>query len=244
MVLLCAFGLSVLGQSAWADGMPAQTYAPSRSCGAGPFTGPYIGAALGWARQRDKVSFAAGSSFSDNDSSVTFGGYAGYNWQCDRLVFGVETDFNYINTDPSSGEGTVTVGSNLDWFGTVRARGGFVVHDSVLLYVTGGLAYANVDHTFSDTDAAGTGLSFSASNSSTETGWTIGGGAEFLHSERWLLRAEALYVDLGDENRTYTIGDPCIADCVADAKWDDNFWVVRLGLTYKFGHREEVVPLK
>jgi outer membrane immunogenic protein len=223
--------------------MPTQTYTPTRSCGAGPFAGPYIGAAVGWARQRGKVSFEAGSSFSDNDSSVTFGGYAGYNWQCDRFVFGVETDFNYINTDPSSGEDTVTVQSNLDWFGTVRARGGIAVHDNLLLYVTGGLAYANLDHTFSDTDVNGSGIAFSASNSDTKAGWTIGGGAELLHDDCWILRAEALYVDLGDQNRTYDAGDACV-DCVAVAKWDDTFWVARLGLTYKFGHREEVVPLK
>lgn len=244
IVLLCAFGLSVLGPSAWADGMPTQTYTAGRSCAVGPFAGPYIGAALGYAKQRAKIDFEAGSSFRDSDSSVTFGGYAGYNWQCDRLVFGVETDFNYIDTGPTSGEDTVTVESSMDWYGTVRARGGIVVHDNLLLYATGGLAYANIDHSFNDTNVGGVLGPFSASNSKTKAGWTFGGGAEYLHDSRWLLRAEAFYVDLGDETHTYVLGDPCVAECEAVSKWDDSFWVARLGLTYKFGHRETVVPLK
>jgi outer membrane immunogenic protein len=57
--------------------------------------------------------------------------------------------------------------------------------------------------------------------------------------DRWLLRAEALYVDLGDKTRDYSAG--C---CAGTTTWDDKFWVGRLGLSYKFGVREPVVPLK
>jgi outer membrane immunogenic protein len=58
-----------------------------------------------------------------------------------------------------------------------------------------------------------------------------------------MFRAEALFVDLGSETHEYTI-DACPGGCTAIAKYDDEFWVGRLGVTYKFGAREEVVPLK
>lgn len=225
--------------------MPMGPTAAHTRCGDGPFTGPYIGAALGYANHHGKVTDQIfGGRFSDRDASVTFGGYAGYNWQCDRILLGIETDFNYVDTSPTSTVGTITLNSQMDWYGTLRARAGFVVHDSLLLYGTGGLAYANVDHTFSDPTPPGGAPPFSQSNSDTKVGWTLGAGAEFLHDCTWLLRAEAFYVDLGSETNTYSIPACVGVGCTAIAKWDDDFWVARLGVSYKFGPREEVVPLK
>ncbi len=101
---------------------------------------------------------------------------------------------------------TTSLESSIQWFGTLRGRAGYVVHDNLLLYATGGLAYAKVNHTLSD-DCVGCGTPpglnfgpFSQSNKHTKVGWTVGGGAELLHDSNWLLRAEALYVDLGSEN--------------------------------------------
>ena len=64
---------------------------------------------------------------------------------------------------------------------------------------------------------------------------TAGGGVEFLHDSHWLLRAEALFVDLGSETHTYVVAAPGIGTGTAVANWDDQFWVARLGVAYKFG---------
>jgi len=244
-----SLALGLAATAALADGVPtAGRVATYSGCGYGSFAGAYIGAALGYGRQHGKFTNQApvvgGNSLSNDDGSATFGGYGGYNWQCGRAVLGVEADFNYLNTEPTAYDDTVTVQSNIDWFGTVRARAGIAIHDSVLLYATGGLAYANVDHTFSDT--AGPSGPFSQSNSKTQSGWTIGGGAEFLHDSNWTLRAEALWVDLGDKTVNYSIpGGGCPSGiCQAQVNYDDDFWVARIGLSYKFGEREPVVPLK
>jgi outer membrane immunogenic protein len=252
--------LGLLGTAAWADGM-VQPAAPSDCCGSAPFAGAYIGAAVGFARQRNEVlnttvgAPALGLTFKDSDTSATFGGYVGYNWQrcCSPFVFGIEADFNYMNTSPTAvdfeppGAGgfpeTTNLESSIDWFGTLRGRLGFVVHNNLLLYATGGLAYAKVDHTLSDNCIGcgdpvvpvvpGTFPPFSQSNDKTKVGWTLGGGAELLHDSNWLLRAEALYVDLGSENESYLItAGGFTAD--ATSKWDDQFWVARLGVAYKF----------
>ena len=66
----------------------------------------------------------------------------------------------------------------------------------------------------------------------------IGGGVEFLRHERWLLRAEALYVDLGSEKQDYTI-TTCIGVCTTSVDWKDSFWTARVGLSYKFGGHAE-----
>jgi outer membrane immunogenic protein len=113
-----------------------------------------------------------------------------------------------------------------------------VVHDHILLYATGGLAYASVDHTLSASCigcAQGVNFgSFTESRDKTQVGWTVGGGAELLHDSNWLLRAEALYVDLGSENESYLITPPGGGSANADTKWDDQFWIARIGVAYKF----------
>jgi outer membrane immunogenic protein len=66
----------------------------------------------------------------------------------------------------------------LRWFGTTRIRTGVVV-DNLLLYVTGGLAYANIkrDALFFNDDNPGLQETFSSSK--IRLGWTAGAGAEW-----------------------------------------------------------------
>jgi outer membrane immunogenic protein len=261
-----ALVVSVLGTNARADGMVQHAAAPP--CCEAPFAGAYFGAALGYGQQRGEIlnetinAPTSGVTFKDTDGGVTVGGYAGYNWQrcCSPFVFGLETDINYLDTHPTSfdiessptGTDSASFKSRMDWFGTVRARAGVVVHDTWLLYGTGGLAYGEVEHTFSDNCVGcnsplfpppGLG-NFSQSNTDTKVGWTAGGGVEFLHDTHWLLRAEALFIDLGSETHSYSTPGP-FGPATADLKWDDQFWVARVGLAYKFGDPGCcVVPLK
>jgi outer membrane immunogenic protein len=137
----------------------------------------------------------------------------------------------------------------MDWFGTLRGRLGFAVHNHLLLYGTGGLAYARTDHNFFEDCVSCQNNQdlgpISVSHTNTKAGWTVGGGGEFIHDERWLVRAEALYVDLGSETYDDTLFPPGGGSARVIANWDDQFWVARLGVAYKFGEREHhVVPLK
>lgn len=262
--------LSVLGANAWADGM-VQHAAPAPCCEA-PFAGAYFGAGLGYGQQRNEItnetvgSPSSGATVGrDNEGGVTFGGYAGYNFQhcCSPFVYGVETDINFLNTSPTAFDvetggvavETTSLRSRMDWFGTLRARAGVVVHDNWLLYGTAGLAYGEVDHRFndncvdcSDPNAPVGGFGpFAQSNKDTKVGWTAGGGFEFLHDTHWLLRTEALFVDLGSETHSYSPPALCASFpnlCTANLKWDDQFWVARVGLAYKFGEPDRMVPLK
>jgi opacity protein-like surface antigen len=88
------------------------------------------------------------------DNRGVFGGVeAGYNWQV-----GIETDFNASNINrqgttaaivqsapaPTFPASTLTR-QNVQWFGTVRPRVGWLATDALLLYGTGGLAYGKVN---------------------------------------------------------------------------------------------------
>ncbi len=126
------------------------------------------------------------------------GGQIGYNFQMNQFVLGVEADIaasgidGQVSLDIPAGPLTVSAGSSLNWFGTVRGRLG-VAFDNVLVYGTGGFAYGS---TTTSIDVNGTNL-FSASN--TKSGWTVGGGVEVGLTPHLSLKAEYLYLDLGTD---------------------------------------------
>jgi outer membrane immunogenic protein len=238
LVLLTGVG------TAEADGMQQPRTARAYGCISGPFAGPYIGASAGFGELRADQSSLGEPDTGDRSTSFVGGLYAGYNIQCDRWVFGVETDINLANlsADSSWPADSIFMNSKVDWFGTVRGRLGVTVRNNLLVYATAGLAYADVSHRLDNPTPPCCSPPFSQTDRSINTGWTVGGGAEILHMDRWILRGEALYVDLRDESHTYTLTS-CGGPCTATTEWKDKFWVARLGLTLKL-QRDEPVPLK
>ena len=154
-----------------------------------------------------------------------FGGQIGYNWQTSNWVLGFETDIQWANQRGSrtflcnglggclpgltvlppgvTGSGAV-VDQTLEWFGTFRGRGGFLVTPTALLYVTGGLAYGQVETgvLLSGFNAAGAPISATFVGESTRVGWTIGGGLEWKFARNWSGKLEYLYMDLGNTSNT------------------------------------------
>jgi len=235
---LCALAVLPAGARADGNGYAAPT---SATCGTGAFNGFYVGANVGWG-WADADQLTQGYEASGNDSGFTAGVMSGYNLQCGRFLIGYESDINWVNLDTDSDyppPDPAFLTSSIDWFSTVRGRLGFVHDEKYLIYATGGFAYANVEHSRSDPS-----FSFSASDDDRATGWTVGGGIEWLRHTNWLLRAEALYVDLGSKSHTYTVTTGCGSVCRSTTDWDDSFWVARLGLTYRFGPEPQAAPLK
>ena len=130
---------------------------------------------------------------------------------------------------------TVNSSVSSDWLITLRPRVG-IAANNWLVYVTGGLAVANLKGDFSFTDTFA-GATESASISKTKAGWTVGVGTEYALMNGWSVKAEYLYVDLGSENTTSR-------NLVAGAPHPENVFshsvdlrsnIVRGGLNYKFG---------
>lgn len=146
------------------------------------------------------------------------GGQIGYNYVTGRLLLGVEADVQAADIGDSTGSAFGAVSTNIDWFGTVRGRIGFV-SDRTLIYATGGYAWADVDSRFIG------GGPFGISESDVLDGYSIGGGIEYALNNNWSTKLEYQYVDL--EDRKLGIGGQ-------STKIDPDFHSVRAGLNYRF----------
>lgn len=169
------------------------------------WTGGYVGANVGYRWLNADASDAFGASSPDS-SSVAGGLQAGYNWQMNQFVFGVETDFGY----GSSSKNEAGYGVKQTWEGTTRARAG-VALDRFLVYGTAGVAYSDFDLSNSS----------GASSSDWRFGWTAGGGVEYAVTKNVSVKGEYLYTDYGN-------------DTVDGTKFDLSNSLVRLGVNYKF----------
>jgi outer membrane immunogenic protein len=187
-----------------------------------------------------------------NPGGFTGGGQIGYNWQTGNWVLGGEADLNYFglrdslafgpNHVPGTTGNQLAVSRNVstDWLETIRARLGFA-SNNWLFYVTGGLAVSELK--FSDTVNViifpGIPGSFNASASSTQWGWTIGGGVEWGFSGRWTAKLEYLYLDLGDFDTTAPLVGPLVAAAAlsgAATSFHTSLTsnIVRAGVNYRF----------
>jgi outer membrane immunogenic protein len=227
------------------------------------WTGFYVGLNGGysWGNSSNTYTitgFAPVGSSTHMNGGV-FGGQIGYNWQPNRnFVIGIEADLqgtwqNGTDNPPSvatttncnffgavltcPGTNSVGVDEKLRWFGTARARLGFVPWDNVMFYVTGGAAFGEVEWNATTTNAgtfagATTTAINSATATSTHAGWTVGGGSEWVLSGPWTAKLEYLFVDLGTIGNTFTAGGP-VPTVTMTSHVRDN--VVRIGLNYRFG---------
>jgi outer membrane immunogenic protein len=205
------------------------------------------------------------------------GGQIGYNWQISSAwLGGIETDLQGVvgngsgngngalNTNvgpidfltlPDSVATTIRTTKQLDYFGTLRGRFGYLFGPTFLAYGTGGLAYGGVKASTSigqsnndcinaPGDCIQTTTSAAGAISQTRIGWTAGAGAEWLFATRWSAKVEYLYYDLGSVSFANTplvtgpgsviiippISGPAIVNSTTTADFKGN--IVRVGVNY------------
>lgn len=180
----------------------------------------------------------------DRDGFVG-GGQIGYNWQfMPNWLVGIEADIAYtdfrdsttVTTLPLAGPGTLanTFSTRLDYLGTVRGRVGYVF-DRTLIYATGGLAYGRVRNSVNFFGTAGQ-LQFTGSESSVETGYTVGGGIEHAFLPNWTVKGEYLFYDLGrDTVNVAVIPGSGGGGTGYNSEFRNEGHIVRAGVNYKFG---------
>ena len=185
------------------------------------WSGVYVGVLAGWYHEHADVSVndvifgtANSGSKKPTETSLTndaFNGgvFLGYQYQLDRLVIGAEGDLNFRNGSFSStydypgnssfAPASTDIDFQSDFLATIRARAGFLLTDSLLVYGTGGVAFKSYDISIDTTnDCCRGAYSWKGSNSETKTGYAVGGGAEYKIHEDWNFRVEYLYVGMSD----------------------------------------------
>lgn len=257
--------LSTLGAvtiQAQADGMPSARGDIGPSCAAAKWGGFYGGLLLGAGNYGSQVSledFAGIATRNDSNNGLMIGGQIGYNVARCSTVLGVEGDLAWTNLDMTSnislgglipGGPTIFTGkSEMSWFGTIRGRAG-VALDNSLLYLTAGIALADIEHSGTTTLPVVAPFANAAfNNSDTRWGWVAGGGFEHMLTDRISLKTEALYTKFEDKAFSYSLAPltaPLGASSALALKAHDDLWTIRVGLNFKVGGDRsfEAAPMK
>jgi outer membrane immunogenic protein len=134
---------------------------------------------------------------------------------------------------------------SLNWLSTIRARAGFAVTDRLAVFATGGLAIGGIHDSGAATLSAGAEhLIWSGSDTTAKVGVAAGGEAEWALSDRWTVKAEYLWFDLGNvshplncSSATSTGGcanSALVYPTLGSAVSSVHGSIVRLGINYKF----------
>jgi outer membrane immunogenic protein len=222
------------------------------------WTGVYVGghAGYGWGHDPLNEAIGAGVTLPGVDAQGGLAGFqAGANWQRGRFVGGLEIDLSATDIrGQSSGSASstsfgftssssVTIDEEYRLLGSARARLGYLVSPTTLLYSTGGLGWTDlnqsvgsVQSTVGPINASGTS---NGSQSSFRFGWVAGLGAEQrIGTTNWIGRLEYLHYDFGVFGReTFTstpAGGVTAVTPVLDAG-RTTADVVRVGASYRLG---------
>jgi outer membrane immunogenic protein len=203
------------------------------------WTGCYVGGHVGggWGQQgwRDApnsppgfdVFFIGTGTAQDKTNGFLGGGQIGCDYQfAPGWVVGFEGQFSVANINgglqsPFFGGKASSLSAKTDWLANATGRVGYG-WDRWLLYVRGGAAWAHDKYDIFH------GSDFSATES--QTGWTLGGGVEWMFLDNWSTKLEYQYYDFG--GRDVTMTSP--SDRHTLLHIDQTIHTVKLGVNYRF----------
>ncbi len=212
-ILLATVAIAALGSaSALAADLPQRpaykapmVVPPPALTWTGCYIGGNIGGAFGHARATDNTT---GAEVSGNGSGFAGGGQIGCDYQFSGgFVIGFRNMFDWTSnkksgTFPANAFGGTSAVANFNnqWFDTLTGRVGYAVMPAWLLYFQGGGAWAHTS-----TDITVGGIQF-GQTSNTRTGWTVGGGVEWMFAPHWSAFLEGNYMDFGSKSGSVTTG--------------------------------------
>ena len=166
------------------------------------WSGFYVGGHAGYGWGRPDIVDAVTNVTAGNKPQLSgfLGGVqAGYLWQRDRWVYGLEGDFTWADVSATSNlsipSGIINTKILAQEFATFTARVGWA-DGRFLYYVKGGGAMVYEKYTqLSVTTPICTGRACTGNDDN--WGWTASAGVEYAIDPRWSVRAEYSYLDFG-----------------------------------------------
>jgi len=236
---IAAAGLSlVLGQMALAADLPQRpTYKAPPIMSPVPvynWTGFYVGGNIGGAwGTLDVTDVNTGASASPNNGGFAGGGQIGFDYQMGQWLIGIRNIFDGTSiSDGATLSGPLfsgTVNSKLRWFDALTGRVGYLVQPNLLLYGQGGAAWTSWNIT-----ANVNGVQVAEISGGNRTGWTVGGGVEWMFMPQWSAFLEYNYMGFGSRSAA---GQICLAGvaCTTDTfSGKADLQTVLVGVNYKF----------
>lgn len=228
--------------------------APPRFTWAGAYFGVSLGAGLPLHRgERLQAAIGPNTSYYDlapptvERSGMSAGVQAGYNWQLGRLVYGMETDLNFLDgRGGSSGvfpapapwaplmvsSYSLSYSDSARFFGSLRGRIGFA-DDRTLFYVTAGLATGGTrgPATLIFLPGGVTNPYFARDSDSSRSKYVLGAGIERALGGNVSARFEYLFLNQ-QLNTQYFVGN---SNGLFVARTRNENHVLRFGLNYSLG---------
>jgi len=180
-------------------------------------------------------------------SSFAGGVYAGNNVLVNRYLVGLVVDLGYLGLEHSLNSGavslpsipainyTLTTSMKTNWLFTTRANFGYIYHDWLYPYITGGVAVTNLSVSNSYQETSQPGTVFTSSNGINRAGWTIGGGIQVPIKKNLFLNAEYLYVEFPSLGTTSIVNcSNSLCSSQLTTSYDLNLNLLKLGLNYRF----------
>jgi len=222
-IILATAVAALSSTAAFAADLPARTYTKAPPPIVAPvynWTGFYVGGFVGGA-------FDGSNGFSTNDptvlgsrsdSSFFGGGQVGYNYQfAPNWVAGIEGDIGGLSSNNHSFANSFLEAASVknDWLASVTGRLGYTWGPG-LIYAKGGVAFrdAKVD--------SNTPVLVGRDN----TGYTIGGGLEYMFAPAWSAKVEYQYYNFDRTSLTFP--------STSSVSFRDDVHTVKAGINYHF----------
>ena len=219
--------------------LPARTYskAPAYIAPVYNWTGIYIGGHLG-------ASFNSGTSFtpaiagvpfteSGDDAGFLGGGQIGADYQfAPNWLVGIEGQISGLSNNERTVSNPVAgfFRDKNDWIASVTGRLGYTWGPG-LIYAKGGVAFRD-NNGLGVFTPAGVPVPFTTDRN--DTGYTVGGGFEYLFAPAWSAKVEYQYYNFDNT----TIATPLLGTI---GSYNSEIHTVKVGLNYRFNWGGPVV---
>jgi outer membrane immunogenic protein len=165
------------------------------------------------------------------------GGYAGFNYQVNQIVVGIDGDYSWARLTGSTADigptgFTDTSNETVKWIATVTGRLGYAVNNW-MFFGKAGAAWAGFSGNSSTFNVAGVNTN-NNTNSQTRDGWTVGTGVEWGFAPHWSTKLEYDYVKFMTAN--YNNTDTTVAGVVTfpGRSATSSLSMLKLGVAYRF----------